>query len=142
MKRSNTSGTSGGKGGTDWERLDEATDADIDFSDIPRLGEDFFLNAVMRDPKPRKMVSIRLEESILDWFKSQGPGYQTRIQSVLRRHVIMMVGAEAIRRGSGGGDGHAVKGKAGAKQKSVNHRAKTRVIKLRDKPRAPAASGR
>ena len=36
-------------------------------------------------PVPRKTaISLRLEQDVLDWFKAQGPGYQTRINAVLR----------------------------------------------------------
>lgn len=36
-------------------------------------------------PLPRKTsVSLRLENSVLEWFKAQGPGYQTRMNAVLR----------------------------------------------------------
>ncbi len=29
-------------------------------------------------------ISLRVDQDVLDWFKSQGPGYQTRINAVLR----------------------------------------------------------
>lgn len=29
-------------------------------------------------------VSLRVDQDVLAWFKAQGPGYQTRINSVLR----------------------------------------------------------
>ena len=32
-------------------------------------------------------IGIRLDRDILAWFKAQGPGYQTRINAVLRRYV-------------------------------------------------------
>jgi uncharacterized protein (DUF4415 family) len=83
---------------TDWERLRNMDDSEIDYSDIPPLDEDFFRNAVFRPPRIRKMVSIRLEEHILEWFKRQGPGYQTRIQSVLKYHVLMARRAETMGR--------------------------------------------
>jgi uncharacterized protein (DUF4415 family) len=36
-------------------------------------------------PVPAKaLVSLRLDQDVLEWFKAQGPGYQTRINSVLR----------------------------------------------------------
>ena len=31
-------------------------------------------------------VTLRLEQDILRWFKDQGPGYQTRINAVLRQY--------------------------------------------------------
>ncbi len=33
---------------------------------------------------PKRSVSLRIDADVLDWFKSQGAGYQTRINSVLR----------------------------------------------------------
>jgi uncharacterized protein (DUF4415 family) len=69
---------------TDWERLDAMRDNDIDFSDIPELTDAFFKKAVLRLPKPKAKVCIRLDQDILEWFKSQGKGYQTKINAVLR----------------------------------------------------------
>jgi uncharacterized protein (DUF4415 family) len=69
---------------TDWARLEAMGDEEIDFSDIPELSEAFFQSAVLRLPKPKAKVCIRLDQDILDWFKSQGKGYQTKINAVLR----------------------------------------------------------
>ena len=38
-------------------------------------------------PEPKKGVHIRLDPHVLRWFKAQGPGYQTRINAVLRGFV-------------------------------------------------------
>jgi uncharacterized protein (DUF4415 family) len=36
---------------------------------------------------PRKeAISLRLDAEVLDWFRAQGPGYQTRINAVLRAY--------------------------------------------------------
>jgi uncharacterized protein (DUF4415 family) len=36
-------------------------------------------------PLPAKAsISLRLDQDVLEWFKAQGSGYQTRINSVLR----------------------------------------------------------
>jgi len=38
-------------------------------------------------PAPRKAaISLRLDAEVLDWFKAQGPGYQTRINAILRAY--------------------------------------------------------
>ena len=69
---------------TDWARLETMGDEEIDFSDIPELNNASFKNAVLRLPKPKAKVCIRLDQDILEWFKSQGKGYQTKINAVLR----------------------------------------------------------
>ena len=35
----------------------------------------------------KQIVTIRLDVDMLDWFKSAGPGYQTRINQVLRDYM-------------------------------------------------------
>jgi uncharacterized protein (DUF4415 family) len=35
----------------------------------------------------KKPVAMRLDADVLDWFKRQGPGYQTRINEILREHM-------------------------------------------------------
>jgi uncharacterized protein (DUF4415 family) len=41
--------------------------------------------------RPRKRrISLRVDTEVVDWFKSKGPGYQTRINRTLRR--VMMEG--------------------------------------------------
>lgn len=38
-------------------------------------------------PAPRKAaISLRLDADVLEWFRTQGPGYQTRINAVLRAY--------------------------------------------------------
>ena len=41
--------------------------------------------------RPRKRrISLRVDSEVVDWLKSKGPGYQTRINRILRR--VMMEG--------------------------------------------------
>ena len=35
----------------------------------------------------KKQITLRIDEEVLDWFKSQGRGYQTRMNGVLRHHM-------------------------------------------------------
>jgi uncharacterized protein (DUF4415 family) len=38
----------------------------------------------LRPPVPKASVSLRIDADVLAWFKAQGPGYQTRMNAVLR----------------------------------------------------------
>ena len=71
---------------TDWKDLEAMTDGDIDTSDIPELDDAFFKQAEIRVP-PKQSVTIRLDTDVLTWFKSQGQGYQTRINKLLRVYM-------------------------------------------------------
>ena len=72
---------------SDWERVDALADDEIDTSDIPPLDDDFFANAELRMPEPKQVITIRVDKDVLDWFKSQGKGYQTRMNAVLRMYM-------------------------------------------------------
>ena len=72
------------------KRLEEILnipDDAINTSDIPELYDRFWENEKMVTPIAKKAVSIRLDSDILDWFKSQGKGYQSMINNVLRTYV-------------------------------------------------------
>ena len=70
--------------------LSEMPDSEIDCSDIPPLDEKFWRNAVLNPFfRPIKTsTSLRVDADVLAWFKSQGKGYQTRINAVLREAML------------------------------------------------------
>ena len=61
-------------------------DGDIDYSDIPELDEAFFREALVVVPPGKKQLTIRLDSDVLSWLKSQGRGYQSRINAILRAY--------------------------------------------------------
>ena len=38
-------------------------------------------------PQPKQAISLRIDQDILTWFRDRGPGYQTRMNAVLRAFV-------------------------------------------------------
>jgi uncharacterized protein (DUF4415 family) len=76
-----------------WKRLASLTDASIrravqsDPDAAPILDAAWFSKATIQLPEPKKAVSIRLDRDVMDWFRRQGKGYQTRINAVLRAYV-------------------------------------------------------
>lgn len=75
---------------TDWKRLDAMTDDDIDFSDDAEATPEMFARAVVRKGLKRipakQQVTLRLDADVLEWYKAQGKGYQTRINALLRAY--------------------------------------------------------
>lgn len=71
---------------SDLNRIDAMEDRDIDYSQIPELDEDFFKKARVVVPPGKKQLTIRLDEDVLEWLKSQGKGYQSRINAILRAY--------------------------------------------------------
>jgi uncharacterized protein (DUF4415 family) len=69
------------------EELKNLPDSAIDTSDIPELDQIFWDNAKLVQPRTKQAISIRLDSDVLDWFKSQGKGYQSLMNSVLKSYV-------------------------------------------------------
>lgn len=72
---------------TDWNRLGKMPDADIDYSDIPKLDHAALQRVYVRMPTRKRSISIRVDPDVLGWFRNQGRGYQTRINAVLKAYV-------------------------------------------------------
>jgi uncharacterized protein (DUF4415 family) len=75
---------------------DTMNDEDIDFSDIPELTAEQLADAVRARElrrslyKPIKIaVKINYDADVLQWFRSFGKGYQTRMNAALREYMLM-----------------------------------------------------
>ncbi|MDG3440264.1 BrnA antitoxin family protein [Nitrospirillum amazonense] len=70
--------------------LAERPDSEIDTSDIPELPDEFWKDAVRgRFYKPTKTsTTVRIDSDVLAWLRSQGKGYQSRINAILRREML------------------------------------------------------
>jgi uncharacterized protein (DUF4415 family) len=73
--------------GTDWRFLASSSDEGIDFTDIPKLGPDFWKKAVLRMPRKKESLTLRLDHDVVAWFRSTGRGYQTKMNAVLRSYM-------------------------------------------------------
>lgn len=76
---------------TDLKRLDSLKSKDIDLSDLPEIAPERFARAVVREglapSHAKEQVTLRLDADVLTWFRSQGKGYQTKINSLLRAYM-------------------------------------------------------
>lgn len=71
---------------TNWARIDALSDNDIDYSESPKLGAEFFKEAIWW-PGTKKQITIRLDPDILAYFRKRSRRYQTAINAVLRKYV-------------------------------------------------------
>ncbi len=72
------------------EALAHAPDSTIDYSDTPPTGDEF-VASLSSAPFPRPVkthTSLRIDADVLAWLKSQGKGYQTRINLILREAML------------------------------------------------------
>ena len=84
MKQTSTST----KSKTDWARLANPAEAGTPTAEHPEADVKHIVRGIVRNglqPAPSKsLVSLRVDQDVLAWFKSRGTGYQTRINAVLR----------------------------------------------------------
>jgi uncharacterized protein (DUF4415 family) len=77
---------------TDWTRVESLSDKQIDEAvandpDTFIPDKDWWKGARLVFPGTKRLISLRLDEDVLEWFRARGPGYQTRINAVLRSYV-------------------------------------------------------
>jgi len=70
--------------------LEKMPDSEIDYSDIPPQTADKWKNAVvgMFYRPIKEPIGLRIDADVLAWLKSQGPGYQTRANKILRKAML------------------------------------------------------
>lgn len=73
-------------------RIREASDAEIDAAiasdpDWAELEPIDWSKAEVVAPPKKQAISIRLDQDLIEFFKHEGPGYQRRINAVLRGYV-------------------------------------------------------
>jgi uncharacterized protein (DUF4415 family) len=77
-----------GEGRTDWDRLRAMTDEEVEASiDHVEEGEFDWSTTQVGIPGPKRQLTVRFDQDVIEWFKTQGPGYQTRMNAVLRSFV-------------------------------------------------------
>lgn len=79
-------------GETDWARIDALTDEEIEAAmrDDPDWADSIDIDwskAELIIPRKKRAISIRLDEDVIDFFKREGDGYQTRMNAVLRHFM-------------------------------------------------------
>jgi uncharacterized protein (DUF4415 family) len=78
------------KGGdrTNLERVDAMTEAEVEaLAASDDEGTFDWSKARVGIPGPKEQLTVRLDKDVIDWFRSQGRGYQTRMNAVLRSFV-------------------------------------------------------
>lgn len=79
-----------GKGRADARAFRPMSDREIMASSPPELADlpdDFWDDAVVAPPVIKEPISLRVDGDVLDWFRRQGPRYQSRMNAVLRSYM-------------------------------------------------------
>ena len=77
---------------SDWARIEAMTDDEVERSiandpDWQGLEDIDWSKAEIIEPVAKQAISIRLDQDVLEHFKQGGPGYQSRINAVLKSYV-------------------------------------------------------
>ena len=75
-----------------WSEFDKLDDKQIEKAvakdrDAAPIDDEFWQSARVIMPIPKQAISIRLDEDVLAFFKHRGPGYQSRMNAVLRSYM-------------------------------------------------------
>lgn len=74
---------------TDWSRVRAQSEKGVKLSaEHPEAEVKHIVRGIVRrglkPVPPKASIALRVDTDVLEWFKSQGPGYQTRMNAVLR----------------------------------------------------------
>lgn len=93
MARASRKRKSASRGQADLVHLRRMTEAEItrtspeELADLP---EDFWTEAEVVAPVAKRAISLRVDADVLEWFRSSGPRYQSRMNAVLRSYMSHM----------------------------------------------------
>jgi len=71
---------------TNWNKLKNLTDSQIDYSDIPETNSEFWSDAEIILPQNKVDLKIKVDEDIAIWLKQFGEKYNNTINRILRSH--------------------------------------------------------
>jgi len=70
--------------------LERSIEADPDWRGVPL---DWYRGAEVVKARPKVLISIRLDADLVDFFRGQGRGWQTKVNAVLRAYAGAVKGA-------------------------------------------------
>lgn len=70
----------------EYEEIPELTDEWFDKADL-HVGDTLIRRGRPPLDSPKKLVSLRLDQDVIDGFRAGGPGWQSRINAALRKHL-------------------------------------------------------
>ena len=80
------------KSATDLKRLQSLKDADVIIdNEAPAWTPKMFARAVVKRGlnavPPKTLLSLRVDTDVVEWFRAQGSGYQSRMNALLRAYM-------------------------------------------------------
>jgi len=77
--------------GSDLNRVDRHAIQPAEYDELPELTDEMFARGTVnrggrpRSANPKKLISIRLTEDVIERWRATGPGWQTRMAEKLSR---------------------------------------------------------
>jgi uncharacterized protein (DUF4415 family) len=84
--------TTAKRGRVDLARVDATTEAEIeaqareDGEDLAEWTPEMLRRAKSFQARPKERITVRLDADVLDRLRAEGPGYQSRINAILRSY--------------------------------------------------------
>ena len=67
------------------------SDEEIDYSDLPLIDPAAFARGIVREGLGQRVgkeqITLRVDKDVIAWFRASGPGFQSRINALLRAYV-------------------------------------------------------
>jgi hypothetical protein len=73
---------------TDWERLRNMDDSEIDYSDIPEVDPPLWEDGIIRYPHHKVVIKIKVDEDLALWLEQMGSESESAMNNLLRSYYI------------------------------------------------------
>ncbi len=77
--------------GSDLNKIDNYVITADEYEEIPEITPEMFAESLVHSGLPqrakKKQIALRIDEDVLDWFRRQGQGWQTRMNALLRAYM-------------------------------------------------------
>jgi uncharacterized protein (DUF4415 family) len=74
---------------TDWSRLDQRKDNEIDYSDIAKTDELFWEDAEIVSPHKKVDLTIMIDEDLAIWLKAMGQNSNQAVNNIIRAYFLV-----------------------------------------------------
>ena len=74
---------------TDWNRLKNQKEKDIDYSDIPKTNSKFWEDAQIYSPHKKVELTINIDDDLAIWIKSLGENSNLALNNILRAYYLI-----------------------------------------------------
>jgi uncharacterized protein (DUF4415 family) len=74
---------------TDWQKLSNQNEKEIDYTDIPKTDEIFWENSEVILPQKKVEFTFKIDEDLALWLKGKGDSSNQAVNNIIRAYFLV-----------------------------------------------------